>query len=79
MPDLIFIAECVLLGAFAGFAGGMLGIGGGVVIVPVLVLLLDARELVAHADVTRVAERPDGTNDFPAEGTTLVPAPAVKV
>ncbi len=55
MPDLMFLAQCVLLGAFAGFAGGMLGIGGGVVIVPVLVLLLDARELVAHADVTRVA------------------------
>lgn len=55
MPDPIFLAECVLLGAFAGFVGGMLGIGGGVVIVPVLVMLLDVRDLVAHADVTRVA------------------------
>jgi uncharacterized membrane protein YfcA len=34
MPDLFFLAECVLLGAFAGFAGGMLGIGGGVAKIP---------------------------------------------
>ena len=55
MPDTNFLMECVLLGAVAGFFGGMLGIGGGVIIVPVLVILLDARDLVAHEVVTRVA------------------------
>ena len=36
---LIFIS-CILLGAFTGFLAGLLGIGGGLVVVPALVYLL---------------------------------------
>ena len=36
---LIFIS-CVFLGAFAGFLAGLLGIGGGLIVVPALVYLL---------------------------------------
>jgi uncharacterized membrane protein YfcA len=39
---LVFTTICVLVGAVAGFLGGLLGIGGGVVIVPALILLFDA-------------------------------------
>ena len=34
------IIQFVLLGAFSGFAAGLLGIGGGLIIVPVLLYLL---------------------------------------
>ncbi|MFT5815404.1 MAG: putative membrane protein YfcA, partial [Psychroserpens sp.] len=33
-------AACTLLGAVVGFFAGLLGIGGGLIIVPVLVYLL---------------------------------------
>jgi uncharacterized membrane protein YfcA len=35
------IIACVLLGIVAGILAGMLGIGGGVVIVPALVVILN--------------------------------------
>lgn len=38
----IFTIACVAVGAVAGFLGGLLGIGGGVIIVPALIMLLDA-------------------------------------
>ncbi|MEM7217614.1 MAG: sulfite exporter TauE/SafE family protein [Pseudomonadota bacterium] len=41
MSALFFLA-CAAVGAFAGFLGGLLGIGGGVVMVPALLLLSDA-------------------------------------
>ena len=37
------IIACTLLGIVAGILAGMLGIGGGVVIVPALVLILSAQ------------------------------------
>lgn len=44
MPDIFDWSLAYLaLGAFAGFFAGMLGIGGGLVIVPVLVFLFDAQ------------------------------------
>ena len=36
-------ASYLLLGAFAGFLAGMFGVGGGLVLVPVLLLLFDAQ------------------------------------
>lgn len=58
--DPVLLLLTGLLGAFAGFIGGMLGIGGGVIIVPVLVLLFDARlaagqDLVTADAITNVA------------------------
>jgi uncharacterized membrane protein YfcA len=40
-----FIAAYLILGAFAGLMGGMLGIGGGVIIVPVLIILFTWQQL----------------------------------
>ena len=40
-------ALIVLVGLVAGVAGGMLGIGGGVIVVPALVILFGASDLVA--------------------------------
>lgn len=45
--DLLTGSGVTLLGVFAGICGGMLGIGGGAVVVPVLVLLFGASDLVA--------------------------------
>ena len=41
MEEVFFICLCILLGLGSGFIGGLLGIGGGVVIVPALVLSYD--------------------------------------
>ncbi len=40
-----FIVGYLLLGAFAGLMGGMLGIGGGVIIVPALILLFGWQQM----------------------------------
>jgi uncharacterized membrane protein YfcA len=45
LPELFFILACLCLGALSGFLGGLLGIGGGIVIVPGLLLLFDAQGL----------------------------------
>jgi uncharacterized membrane protein YfcA len=50
-----FIGSCVAIGAVSGFLGGLLGIGGGVVIVPALILLLDLLAFLPRDDVTAVA------------------------
>ena len=55
MPDYPLLLSCVALGAFAGFMGGMLGIGGGVIIVPVLIALFDMQYVIPLAHVTNVA------------------------
>lgn len=41
--DPLLLAGCAAVGLLAGLLGGMLGIGGGVVIVPALLVLLEAR------------------------------------
>ena len=50
MDTLLFTIVCLTLGAVSGWLGGMLGIGGGVVVVPALILLFDHTGLLAdHA------------------------------
>ena len=41
MDQYFLVFSCLGLGAIAGFLGGMLGIGGGIVVVPALVFLFD--------------------------------------
>ena len=50
-----FWLACVALGLFTGFSAGMLGIGGGLVMVPVLVMIFSAQTEVASADVLHMA------------------------
>jgi uncharacterized membrane protein YfcA len=49
-----WVAAYVVLGAFVGFFAGMLGIGGGAIMVPLLVLLMDAQGL-PHDQVLHLA------------------------
>ncbi len=46
----VFTTICVLVGAVAGFLGGLLGIGGGVIIVPALILLFDSAGTFSSAN-----------------------------
>src|SRR5690606_8758329 len=50
--DVNLIAGFLVLGAFTGFAAGMLGIGGGMLMVPFITMFLSAKnvpqELVIH-------------------------------
>ena len=41
--DIHLIAELLLLGSFTGFLAGLLGIGGGMIMVPFITLILGAR------------------------------------
>jgi uncharacterized membrane protein YfcA len=50
LPSLQIILELLALGAFAGFLAGLLGVGGGMLMVPFVTLLLSARGVEsAHA------------------------------
>lgn len=48
----ILIPACLALGAFAGFAAGLFGIGGGIILVPGLIAILDfidfPHDYIAH-------------------------------
>lgn len=52
---LVIFAATLLLGALVGFLAGLLGIGGGLVIVPALVMLLPAFDIVPPTDAIFVA------------------------
>lgn len=54
MIDPLFIAGLLLLGAFTGFAAGLLGIGGGMTLVPFLTLMFTAAKF-APAHVVHIA------------------------
>ncbi|WP_374341247.1 sulfite exporter TauE/SafE family protein [Methyloversatilis sp.] len=44
-PDIPFVLSCIALGAVAGVFAGMLGIGGGTLLVPILVILFERIEV----------------------------------
>jgi uncharacterized protein len=60
---LVFTIACLGVGALAGFLGGLLGIGGGVVIVPALIFLFDHYGMFL--------EETDGRATLMAVGTSL--------
>ena len=49
MHELYFISSCLIIGVGSGFLGGLLGIGGGVVIVPALLLLYAITERIPES------------------------------
>jgi len=53
--DVIFLFSYALLGIFAGILAGMLGVGGGLIIVPVLIWLFHLQgfeyEVISHAAI----------------------------
>lgn len=51
----LFLSSCLAIGAVSGFLGGLLGIGGGVVIVPALIIVFDLTGLIAAEQATVVA------------------------
>jgi len=55
LNHLFFFGSCVAIGVVSGFLGGLLGIGGGVVIVPALIILFDSLLLFAPEIATPVA------------------------
>jgi uncharacterized membrane protein YfcA len=55
LNHLFFFGSCVAVGALSGFLGGLLGIGGGIVIVPALIILFDTMELFPQSIATPVA------------------------
>ena len=55
MSVLIWIAAYLALGAFTGFFAGMLGIGGGLVMVPALTLMFAAQAQFPAAEVLHLA------------------------
>lgn len=55
LAHFLFFSSCVAIGTLSGFLGGLLGIGGGVVIVPALILLFDALDLMPPDVSTPVA------------------------
>ncbi len=55
LNHLLFFGSCLTIGAVSGFLGGLLGIGGGVVIVPALIVLFDLTGLFDAKVATVVA------------------------
>lgn len=49
------LLSLIILGAFAGTLAGLLGIGGGAIIVPILVILLQAHSEVPASSVMHIA------------------------
>jgi uncharacterized membrane protein YfcA len=52
---ILWIAEYLALGAFAGFFAGMLGIGGGLVLVPALTLMFAAQGQIPAGETLHLA------------------------
>jgi uncharacterized membrane protein YfcA len=55
LNHLFFFGSCMAIGMLSGFLGGLLGIGGGVIIVPALIILFDSLGLFALDLATPVA------------------------
>ena len=52
---ILWIAEYLALGPFAGFFAGMLGIGGGLVLVPALTLMFAAQGQIPAGETLHLA------------------------
>ena len=55
MTPLFFFVLTAAIGILAGFLGGLLGIGGGIIIVPALILLFDHFQLLPSGSASVIA------------------------
>jgi uncharacterized protein len=58
--DVQTIVILILLGLFAGFAGGLIGVGGGVIVIPALVLMMGMSQTMAQGTNLAVMIPPIG-------------------
>lgn len=65
MDPVLFVVLCLAIGACAGFLGGLFGLGGGVIVVPGLLILLDV------ADSFPLGEYPANTVVLVTLGTSM--------
>lgn len=78
----LFVAVLLLLGAFAGFLGGLAGVGGGLLLVPTLVYILGFSQKMAQGTTLALMLPPIGllaTWEYYRQGEVNLRAAAIMI